>query len=220
MSKTAQDIITLAIEHGAKTSGDIRDFLCDGAALGAAGVGDADQEAVEEAHALAVDAVSETLDSNGFASDSITERVLADNGQSGDHKVTLCAATAWDAEDEDTLYYLRTNGPAIVLTDDLRAAWDFADTAGITVDTLIRVIELDVGGYDDSKAWAVSRLREVAALRHVLDVTPHETELTYYGVRARFLDEADEEGGGWLDKGHPVQSDALYELARYGASRR
>ena len=46
----AQDIITLIREAGATDRQSMLDALCDGAALAALGITDADQEAVEEAY--------------------------------------------------------------------------------------------------------------------------------------------------------------------------
>lgn len=52
MGKTAQDILDLIREAGADDDKSILYALEDGAALAALGITDADQEAVEEAHAL------------------------------------------------------------------------------------------------------------------------------------------------------------------------
>lgn len=50
----AQEIIAAIKEAGATTMEEVRDVLEDGAALAAMGITDEHQEAVEEAHALAV----------------------------------------------------------------------------------------------------------------------------------------------------------------------
>jgi hypothetical protein len=155
----------------------------------------------------------------GHAVNPLTERQLADNGMAGDKRVTLCAAESADQDDAETLYYMRTNGNPVMLSDDIRDAWDFVASSGLPVTQLARAIHADASAYAESRAWALDQLTAVQGLQDVLDANPYEVEQTHYGHRARFLDEADEERGGWLAKGHPCESDALYELARYGVRR-
>jgi hypothetical protein len=149
---------------------------------------------------------------DGLAVDTATERTLASNGRSGDHRVTLCAAK--DLSGEASYYYLRTNGDPVALSDTVEGAFYFARSLGLPASEVRAAIEADAVADEDSREWAVGMLREVEPLEAALDATPHEVEQVWRGFRVRALDEADEERGGWVSI-EQSEDGALYELASY-----